>query len=61
MEILILPTAQDVAKAAASLIAERLRKEPQLVLGCATGRTMERIYKTLVQMYGQDGLDFSAC
>jgi glucosamine-6-phosphate deaminase len=61
MEILILPTAQTAAQLAATLIAERLRNKPNLVLGCATGRTMERIYQTLVELHQQNGLDFSLC
>jgi glucosamine-6-phosphate deaminase len=61
MEILILPTAQNAATLAATLIAERLKKKPNLVLGCATGRTMERIYQTLVSLHQREGLDFSAC
>jgi glucosamine-6-phosphate deaminase len=60
VEIIIQPTAQDTAKVAARFIANRLKAKPNLVLGCATGRTMESIYEMLVQLY-QEGLDFSQC
>ena len=60
MEILIQPTALDAARLASLIIADRLRQKPDLVLGCATGRTMERIYRELVRLSGE-GLDFSKC
>jgi glucosamine-6-phosphate deaminase len=60
MEIVIQPTARDAAILAARLIAHCLRAKPKLVLGCATGRTMESIYEMLVQLH-REGLDFSEC
>jgi glucosamine-6-phosphate deaminase len=42
---------------AARLIAARVRAKPDLVLGLATGRTMERVYDLLAAMQ----LDFSGC
>ena len=35
--------------------------KPDLVLGLATGRTMERVYDRLVATQGSEGLDFSRC
>ena len=61
MEILIQATAERAATLTASLIVDRLRSKPDLVLGCATGRTMERIYKELVHYYQDQGLDFRRC
>jgi glucosamine-6-phosphate deaminase len=61
MEIIIQPTAQDAATLAAHLIANRLKAKPGLVLGCATGRTVESVYQTLVQHHQNEGLDFSQC
>jgi glucosamine-6-phosphate deaminase len=61
MEIIIQPTARDAATLAAHLIADRLRAKPNLVLGCATGRTMESIYELLVRFHQKEGLDFSQC
>lgn len=48
MEILIRPTAAHVARLTARLVLDRARAKPDLVLGCATGRTMEAVYQELV-------------
>ncbi len=61
MEILIQKSAADATNLAAWLIAARLRAKPSLVLGCATGRTMEAIYAHLVKLHQEAGLDFSQC
>lgn len=61
MEILIRPTAEHAARLAARLVADRLRAKPDLVLGCATGRTMERIYAELVRAHREGGLSFAGC
>lgn len=61
VEILIQPDAVQAARLAAGLVANRLSRKPGLVLGCATGRTMERIYAELVMLHQCQGLDFSQC
>jgi len=61
MEILILPDPQQAALLAARIIAKELRARPALVLGLATGRTMERVYACLVALHREQGLDFSHC
>jgi glucosamine-6-phosphate deaminase len=61
MEVIIRPDGDRAARLVAALIAEELRARPQLVLGLATGRTMERVYHLLVQMHREAGLDFSLC
>ena len=43
------------------MIAKDLRANVHLVLGLATGRTMETVYSQLVRMHRQEGLDFSLC
>jgi glucosamine-6-phosphate deaminase len=58
MEVIIRPDADQAAKLVAWLIAARLRAKSDLVLGLATGRTMERVYDRLVSMRSE-GLDFS--
>ena len=45
----------------ARVIAKELRANPNLVLGLATGGTMESVYKLLVEMHRTEGLDFSLC
>jgi glucosamine-6-phosphate deaminase len=45
----------------ARVIAVEIGKKPHIVLGLATGRTMEKVYEILVTFYKNDGLDFSLC
>jgi len=45
----------------ARIIARELRANPHLVLGLATGKTMECVYRNLVRMRQEEGLDFSLC
>lgn len=61
MEVIIQPTAEKAAELVARLIAKRLRTKPTLVLGMATGRTMEQVYGYLAEMHRRDRLDFSLC
>jgi len=61
MEVIIRPTAGRAARLAARLVAGALRAKPTLVLGLATGRTMEQVYAELVALHQQAGLDFSQC
>jgi glucosamine-6-phosphate deaminase len=61
MELVIQPDAERATWLVASLIAKALREKPHLVLGLATGRTMERVYNHLVRMHREEGLDFSLC
>ena len=61
MEVIIRPTADVAALLVARLTANELQHNPELVLGLATGRTMERVYTQLVAMHQHEGLDFSRC
>jgi glucosamine-6-phosphate deaminase len=61
MEIVIRKLETDAAGTAAQIIADELRAHPALVLGLATGRTMETIYRVLVRLHRDEGLDFSRC
>ena len=61
MEVVIQPTVEQAVELAARLIAGRVRAKPDLVLGLATGRTMEGVYDRLVSIQRSDGLDFSRC
>ena len=49
MEVIVRPDASAAVSLAARLIGDRLRAKPDLVLGLATGRTMERVYDRLVE------------
>ena len=57
MEILIRPTAAHVARLVARLLVDRVRTRPDLVLGCATGRTMEAVYDELVAAHDAGMVD----
>ena len=60
MEIIIREDAAQVASLVVQLVKTRLLQKPELVLGCATGRTMEAIYSALIAEH-QRGLSFSNC
>jgi len=57
VEILIRPSAAHVARLVARLVADRVREKPDLVLGCATGRTMEAVYDELVAQHEAGRVD----
>jgi len=61
VEVIIRPTDHAAAELVARIIAKELRVNPHLVLGLATGRTMESVYRVLVRMHRKEGLDFSLC
>ena len=59
MEVIIRRDADSAAELTTRLIVARLRTKPDLVLGLATGRTMERVYGKLVAGHQSERLDFS--
>ncbi len=59
MDIVILPTAAHAERLTARLLADRVMAKPDLVLGCATGRTMEGIYDELVRVAQKEQISFS--
>lgn len=59
MRVIIEPTAQDVDRRAARLIAEMMRRKPDCVLGLATGSTPLGTYRELIRLHREEGLDFS--
>jgi glucosamine-6-phosphate deaminase len=61
MDIVIRPTAEMAADLVARMIARELRKNPRMVIGLASGNTMESVYARLAQMHCEEALDFSAC
>lgn len=61
MDVIISCDASSAASLVARLIAKELRSNPHLVLGLATGQTMEAVYRVLVRMHAEEGLDFSLC
>jgi len=61
VEVIIQPGDEAAASLVARMIAHDLRANPHLVLGLATGKTMERVYRQLVRIHKDQGLDFSLC
>lgn len=59
MLVIVKETYDLMSKEAARLVADRLRKKPNLVLGLATGSTPIGLYKELIRMHKDEGLDFS--
>ena len=48
-----------MSKLAAQIVAERVRRKPDSVVGFATGSTPLGLYKELIRMHHEEGLDFS--
>src|SRR5438105_5351819 len=61
MEVIIQPNKEAAAALVARIIAHDLRANAHLVLGLATGVTMERVYRQLVTLHREQHLDFSLC
>ncbi|NUP98344.1 MAG: glucosamine-6-phosphate deaminase [Armatimonadetes bacterium] len=59
MEVIIRGTEDDAVSLTAGIISQALREKPKLVLGLATGRTMEGVYQRLADAHLFGGLDFS--
>ncbi|MGA9118126.1 MAG: glucosamine-6-phosphate deaminase [Bacteroidota bacterium] len=59
MLVIIKDSYDALGKEAAQIVVDRLRKKPDLVLGLATGSTPISLYKELIRMHIEEGLDFS--
>ena len=59
MEVIIQSDHHQIAAIAANIIRDAILKKPNLVLGLATGSTPIELYKSLIRMHKEDGLDFS--
>src|SRR3954463_9267268 len=59
MEVVVLPTYEQMSRAAAQVVADVLNAKPNAVLGMATGSTPLGLYQELVRMHREEGLDFS--
>ena len=59
MLVIIKDDYEAVSSEAARLVVNRMRKKPNLVLGLATGSTPLGLYKELIRMHKEEGLDFS--
>jgi glucosamine-6-phosphate deaminase len=61
MEVIIQPSRSAAANLVARIISRDLLANPRLVLGLATGVTMEQVYHELVLVHKAQQLDFSRC
>lgn len=59
MEVIIRPDKAAAANLVARLVARAISAKPNLVLGLATGQTMELLYSELSRMHRDENLDFS--
>jgi glucosamine-6-phosphate deaminase len=59
MEVTISPSYDEMSRKAAAVIADALNAKPNAVLGMATGSSPLGLYKELVRMHREEGLDFS--
>lgn len=59
MEIIIKDNGQAASEAAARVVARLVHEKPNAVLGLATGSTPLMLYKELIRMHSEEGLDFS--
>lgn len=59
MEVIIQPTPEMASGIAAHIIAKQIRTKPDAVLGLATGSTPLTLYRELIRMHQDEGLDFS--
>lgn len=59
MEVIIKNTYEEMSKEAAREVAQVMNSKPNAVLGLATGSTPLALYKELIRMHQEEGLDFS--
>lgn len=59
MLVIIKKNYEELSVEAAKVLADRLKKKPNLVLGLATGSTPLGLYKELIRLHQYEGLDFS--
>ena len=60
MQVIIKANYEEISKEAAKLVASEMRKKKtKFVLGLATGSTPLGLYKELIRLHREEGLDFS--
>jgi glucosamine-6-phosphate deaminase len=59
MEVVIAKSYEDLSRGAAEVVAEVVNTKPNAVLGLATGSSPLGLYKELIRMHENEGLDFS--
>ena len=59
MELIIEKDYDGLSKSAAKIVSEEIKSKLNTVLGLATGSTPVGLYKELIKLHKEDGLDFS--
>ena len=59
MRVIVESSPEQVARVAATFVAALVRKKPTCVLGLATGSTPLGLYRELIRLHREEGLDFS--
>lgn len=59
MRVIVESSPEQVARMAATFVAALVRKKPTCVLGLATGSTPLGLYRELIRLHREEGLDFS--
>jgi glucosamine-6-phosphate deaminase len=59
MEVILQTSAEEASRLAAKFVAREIRSKPDAVLGLATGSTPLALYRELIRMHREEGLDFS--
>jgi glucosamine-6-phosphate deaminase len=59
MLVLLSPSYEELSREAARIVASAVRNNPAATLGLATGSTTLGMYKELVRLHKEQGLDFS--
>ncbi len=59
MEIVILPTIEEASQKGCEIVSTLIRQKSSVVLGLATGRTPNELYKKLIEKHKTRALDFS--
>jgi len=59
MNLKVVETYEELSKEAAKIIATQIHQKPNTVLGLATGSSPIGLYKELIRLHKEEGLDFS--
>jgi len=59
LKVIICKNSLEMSEKAAKIFSDRIKANPEIVLGLATGETPIKLYKALVRFDEQGGLDFS--
>jgi len=58
-EFIIVKNIEEMGRVGAGIFAAEIKRKPDLILGLATGSSPISLYKELVRLHKDEGLDFS--